>query len=139
MSGMSRKISASTAIFTASARKNVRTLCARLDLIGIAPAIAESGIILDAGESGIDVAEFLADALDEGAHIGAEADFAVSGDEALAMDDVVELAIAHVVTGARHQMIDDLEFGLSQFDADVLPEGARGVAAQLQIAVSDDR
>src|SRR5258708_4198711 len=110
-----------------------------LSFIGIVPAISETGIVLDAGECGIDIAEFLADALDESAHIGAESDFAGARHEALPMHDVVELAIAHVMPCARHQMIDDLKFGLGQFEADVLPEGTVGVAAQLQIAMLENR
>src|SRR5882672_3140991 len=111
---------------------------AMLNLIGIAPAISEARIVLDMGERRVDVPEFLADAFDESAHIGAKADFAVAGHETFTMHDVVKFTVAHIVTRASHQMVDDLEFGLSQFETDVLPEGAIGVAAQLQIAMIED-
>src|SRR5262245_2394443 len=103
--------------------------------IRIAPAVTKPWIVLDCGKRWINVAEFLPDALDEGAHIGAEADLAFAGGEARTVDDVIELAIADVLPSATHQILDDAEFGQGQVDALVLPKGAVHVAAQMDAAL----
>src|SRR4051794_4564356 len=59
----------------------------------VAPAVAEAWIIVDQVELSIDHAELLADALDEGADIGAIASRTVAGDKALAVDKIVDLPI----------------------------------------------
>jgi hypothetical protein len=50
------------------------------------PAVSEAGVILDVVESGVDIAELLADTLDEGAYIGAISLRAVPGDKILTMN-----------------------------------------------------
>src|SRR4051812_13523747 len=62
----------------------------------VAPAIAEAGIVVDQVEIAIDHAELLADALDEGAHIGPITRRTIAGDEALAMHQIVDLAIRDI-------------------------------------------
>src|SRR5882762_1786638 len=106
--------------------------------IRVTPAVSEAWIVVDLLEGRIDVAEFLPDALDEGAHIGAEADLALAGREACAVHDVVQLAIADVLAGATHQIFDDAKFGERQIDTAVLPIGAVDVAAQMDVALLDD-
>src|SRR6266446_4719894 len=106
--------------------------------IHVAPAVTEAGIIVDLLERGIHVAEFLPDALNERAHIGAEADFALASREARAVHDVVKLAIADILARATHQIFDDAKFGKRQIDTAVLPIGAVDVAAQIYIALFDD-
>src|SRR5258706_645748 len=106
--------------------------------IHIAPAVSEAGIVVDLLERGIHVAEFLPDAFDEGAHIGAEADLALAGREARSVHDVVKLAIADILAGAAHQIFDNAKFGQRQIDAAVLPIGAVDVAAQMDVALLDD-
>src|ERR1700687_528875 len=106
--------------------------------IRVAPAVSEAGIVVDLLERGIDVAEFLPDALDEGAHIGAEAYFALAGREPGAMHDVVKLAITDILAGAPHKVFYDAKFGQRQIDAAVFPIGAVDVAAQMDVAVLDD-
>src|SRR3546814_2716357 len=60
------------------------------DLLGsalaalIAPSVAEAGIVLDTVEVVVDVAELLANPLDEGPHVGPVAVRPVAGDEVLA-------------------------------------------------------
>src|SRR5262245_28611095 len=67
----------------------------------ILPAIAEAGVVLNQIEVRIDVAELLADALDQGADIGPVALLARTGAEPLAPDEVVDLAIGDVAPGPR--------------------------------------
>jgi hypothetical protein len=61
------------------------------------PAVSEAGVILDVVETGIAIAEFLADTLDEGSYIGTITLSAVSGDEVLSVDEIIYLAIADVL------------------------------------------
>ena len=48
-------------------------------------------------ETGIDITELLADTLDERAYIGAISLRALSGDEILAVDEIVDFAVADVL------------------------------------------
>src|SRR5215468_10224776 len=124
MIGTTRKITTSKTILLARVRGSEPSLRTRLAGMALAPAIAEAGIILDLGEIGIDIAEFLPDALYEGANIGAKSDLPAARCETLAVHEIVEFAIAHVLAGARHQIVDHLELGQRQFDLGAFPEGA---------------
>src|SRR6266852_1726764 len=56
-------------------------------------AVAESGVVADAIERGIGIAEFLANSRDEGADIGAKTLVAMAGRKVLAVNEIVDLAI----------------------------------------------
>src|SRR5579862_5337866 len=101
------------------------------------PAVAKAGIIVDQIEFGIDVAEFLADTLDEGADIGAIAFGAVAGDEILAVHEVVDVAIGDILAGARYQQHQDVELGQREFQLLAAPVGSAGVGAQGEASVLD--
>src|SRR6266446_6870641 len=63
------------------------------------PAVSETGVIFDMVETRVDIAELLADTLDERAHIGAIPFRAVPGDEIFAVDEIVDLTVADVLAG----------------------------------------
>src|SRR5262249_1441052 len=63
------------------------------------PAVSETVVIFDMVETGVDIAELLADTFDEGAHIGAIPFRSVPGDEILAVDEIVDLTVADVLAG----------------------------------------
>src|SRR5262245_10944136 len=60
----------------------------------VLPLVAEAREIPDGVEAVVDITEILADPLDQCPHIGAIAIDAVAGDEAMAMHDVVDIAVA---------------------------------------------
>src|SRR5262249_43810500 len=103
------------------------------------PAIAESRVVLDAGETVVDVAELLADALDEGADVDAVAVLAIAGDEVLAAHQIVDLPVRHVGVVGIGEQPHDLEFGKRQVDALAVVEGAVDVVAQLELAADVGR
>ncbi len=86
----------------------------------------------------IHIAEFLADALDEGAHIHSETEFAAAGGEPFAMDNVVKVAVADVPSGARDQIFDDLKLGKRQINLGAVLEHAAHVAVQFHRAIAQD-
>src|ERR1700736_2231328 len=98
------KMTASNAVFAMSDHTQ---LARRRALLGCCPAVSEAGVVFDVAEIGIAIAELLADTLDEGSYIGAIPLCAVSGDKVLAMDKVVNLAIADVLPGLFGQQRDD--------------------------------
>ena len=59
---------------------------------------------------------------------------AIAGDEILAMHEVVDLAIAHVLAGTQRQQRHDLELGEGEFELALAPGGAVDVEAQLELA-----
>src|SRR5215469_18159022 len=63
----------------------------------LSPAVSQADEVFDAVETGIGLVKFLADALDEGSDIGTIALCAGSGDEVLAVDEVINLAVADVL------------------------------------------
>src|SRR5476651_276883 len=65
------------------------------------PAVAKSGVVVDGLELGIDVAEFFADSLDEGADTVARARIAVFRCDVLAANEIVDLPVGDVVPGAK--------------------------------------
>ena len=67
-------------------------------------------------EIGIAVAELLADTLDEGTDIGAVPLCPVTGDEVLAVHEIIDLAIANVLPGVLGEQRQDPEFGQGQVD-----------------------
>src|SRR5205823_8309054 len=142
MIGTTRKTTASRMILSASVRysptaRRCKLVCSGIN--GVAPAVAKTRIIFDMREIRIGIAEFLADALDESAHIGAIADLAGAGGKTFAVNDVVQAAVRHVIAGVIHQQLNHLEFGHRQFDRPVLPEGAFGVAMQAQVSDLHDK
>src|SRR3546814_3333186 len=96
----------------------------------IAPAVAEAGIVLDTVEVVVDVAELLANPLDEGPHVGPVAVRPVAGDEVLAAHDVVDLAVGDVAALLRHQEQHDGKLGQREVDLVAGPEGAADVGLQ---------
>src|SRR6516225_1493138 len=61
------------------------------------PAVPETSVIFDMVETGVNIAELLANSFDEGAYIVAIPVRAVSRDEILAVDEIVNLAVADVL------------------------------------------
>src|SRR5690349_3455288 len=133
-----RKTAASNMLLIASGWVQVSSRARRLLAIRIAPTIAEARIVLDVLECGVDVAEFLPDALDEGADVGAESDLAFAGREPDTMDNVVELAVADILPCPLHQIFDDAKLGQRQVDLFVLPERAVHVAPEKDLPMADD-
>src|SRR6476619_6423161 len=65
------------------------------------PAVSEAGVVFDMVETGVDVAELLADTLDKGADIGAISFRAVPGNEILTVDQIIDLTVANVPSCLR--------------------------------------
>src|SRR5437762_4894176 len=107
---------------------------AAIELGRIHPPIAESGIVADAIELVVDLPELLADPLDEGADVHAKAFLAIAGDEILAADQVVDLAIGDVGVDRAGKQPHDVELGESEVDALAVVERPADVGAQLQLA-----
>ena len=103
-----------------------------------AEAVAEAGVVADVLELRIDIMEFLADLLDEGADIGAKTLVAIAGREVLAVNQVVDLAIGYVLAGTKRQKGDNLELGQREVDRRARPAGAVNIEAQLQTAEMQD-
>src|SRR6185437_4984720 len=101
-------------------------------LVPIPPPVAETRIIPDLGKFGIRVAELLTDTLYEGAHIGAEADFPFSCDEALAVNDVVNFPIAHIAGAVLSHIGDNIEFGQCEVQRHIFPHRATRLITQSQ-------
>src|SRR5262249_54418268 len=91
-------------------------------------------VVGDAIETLVDIAELLPDALDEGADIDAKAFLAIAGDEILAANEIVDLAIRHVGIGGADEQPDDIELGQRQVDAPPVIVGTADVSAQLKPA-----
>src|SRR5688500_14747046 len=85
----------------------------------VAAAVAEARIVVDQVELAIDHAELLPDALDEGANIGAVAGGTVAGDEALAVDQIVDLPVRDILARTGRHQADDVELGQGQVDAEI--------------------
>jgi hypothetical protein len=75
-----------------AARRTPRRIC-----LSHCPAVPEAGVVFNLVKTGIAVAEFLADALHEGSYIGTIALCAVTGEEVLAADEIVNLAVADLL------------------------------------------
>src|SRR5579859_1756913 len=129
MTGTIRKTRATATNFPVSERLTVRANATVRSSIGglRRPAIAEAGIIGDGGEGGVDRQELLADTLDQGADIGAIAVRAFAGDEILAAQRIVDLAVAEVAARGGQQF-DHAIFAEGQLDRTALPGG--GVACR---------
>src|SRR5215469_11529746 len=137
MIGTVRRMSARKSSFSENEWKS-RESSPGLLLRSTLPPVTEARIVLDLREGRIDVAEFLPDALDEGADIGPVACFAVARHEAFAVHDVVDLAVADVAVGIFREIGDDVELGKRQADIDVVPGGPARVVAQRQLAELGD-
>src|SRR5215831_6311641 len=105
----------------------------------VRPAVSESRVVLDAGEAVVDIAEFLSNPFDEGAHVDAVPLLAVAGDEVLAAHEVVDLPVGDVGVAGAGQQPHDLEFGQRQVDALAVVEGAIDVDPQFQLAARQER
>src|SRR5438876_5000985 len=90
--GTSAKMTARTAVFARSdrSRQTKPSLSLRR------PAVAEAGIVLDLSELGVNITESLADPLHQAAHVGTIAVLAVTGDEILAMHEIVDLPVSNI-------------------------------------------
>src|SRR5260221_3695225 len=93
---------------------------------------------MDVLELSIDLAKLLADAFYEGADIRAIAFIPIAGDEVLAVNEIVDLAIGDVLAGAQREQRDDLELGHRQVDWRARPARAVDVEAQLETAEMQD-
>jgi len=98
------------------------------------PAVPKSGVVVDFVKAGVDIPELLADALDEGANVGAVAVGTAAGQEILAVHEVVEIAIGGILAWSQRELGDHTELGQRQVDGGALPEGAIDVEAQLERA-----
>src|SRR3954447_15914563 len=107
--------------------------CPPASVVVGSPAVAETGVVLDGVDSGIDIAELLAYALDERADVRPISLIAVSGDEVLAVHEVVDLAVRDILAGAHREQGDDLELGQREVERPPVPGGAVDVEAQLQL------
>src|ERR1044072_2683488 len=107
---------------------------AAIGLGGIHPPIAESRIIADAVELLVDLPELLAYPFDERADVHAKALLAIAGDEILAADQVVNLAIGDIGGDLAGERSGDVELGERQVDALAVVERPADVGAQLQLA-----
>src|SRR5271170_3606563 len=96
------------------------------------PAVSKTGVVLDVVEMGVAVAELLADTLDEGADIGAVPLCSVPGDEILAVDEIIDLAVADVLPRFFGEKRQDLEFRQGKIDGFFRPYRSADVEAQLQ-------
>src|SRR5215472_2937916 len=74
------------------------------------PAVSETGVVIDVVETWVDIVELLADTLDEGAYIGAIPLRAVPRYEILAVDEIVDLAVADVLVCLFRQQGHNPEF-----------------------------
>src|SRR3546814_12931193 len=83
------------------------------------------------------MAELLADALDEGAHVGPVAVGAVAGHEVLAAHDVVDLPVGDVAALLGNQEEHDGKLGQREIDLLARPESAADDSLTLQRPVSD--
>src|SRR6516162_424096 len=80
------------------------------------PAVSEAGIVFDMFEIRVDIPELFADTLDEGTYIGPIPLPALPGDEVFAVDQIINLSIADVLSGLVGEQGEDLEFGQGQVD-----------------------
>src|ERR1700733_15378633 len=118
MTGTTRKMTASRIAFAASERCGHFASCCRAEppLGAGKPAVAETGVVMDVLELGIDISELLANALDERPHVGTEAFGTIPGDEILAVHEVVDFAVRDVLAGARRHRGDDAELGQGEVE-----------------------
>src|SRR3989304_6183288 len=139
MSGTAMKMNSRTTNLNASDCDSSRRLTdispAFADVV--VPAIPEAGVVLDVGERVVHRPELLADALDEGAHVRPVALFARTRDEILAVDEIVDLAVADILSRPRDEIAEHPELRQAEVDLPLLPEGAVGVLAQFQMAAPD--
>src|SRR3954468_14465732 len=107
MSGTETKITRRTRSFTANERPRVRTrsISSRRTTDIVLPAVAVAWVVLNALESGIEVAEFLADAFNKRTDVGAITVISGTCNEAFTVHEVVELAVLHVGTGMRRKIV----------------------------------
>src|SRR5579883_2083690 len=132
-------MTASRTVLTASERNApARRRVGSARLTACDPAVAESCIVVDMVELRVSVAELLADALDERPDIGAEPLRAIAGDEILAVDEIIDLAIGDVLAGAQGEQRHDLELGQRQVERLAGPVRAADVEAQLQLVEMED-
>src|SRR6516164_9471082 len=103
------------------------------------PAVSKTGVVSDMVETGVNIAELLADTLDEGAYIGAVPLRAVPGDKILAVDEIVDLAVADVLARLFGQQSHNPEFRQRQIDLSFRPQCAICAKAQHQLAQAERR
>src|ERR1700730_7089349 len=103
------------------------------------PAVSEAGVVFDMVETGVDIAELLADTLDKGADIGAISFRAVPGDEILTVDQSIDLTVANVPSCFLWQQGEDLEFRQSKVDDPSYPHRSVCVEAQREATQPQQR
>src|SRR6516225_2000851 len=122
-------MTASNPIFTVSdAQRRLRR-----GLVWSGPAVSKAGVVPDMVEIGVAVSEFLADTFDESTDIGAVPLCPMAGDKVLAVDEIVDVAIADVLSCLLREKHQDLEFGHSQLDRISSPQCAMGIQAHLPL------
>src|SRR6266480_4080258 len=94
------------------------------------PTIPKASVVFDIVETGVDIAEFFADTLDEGAYIGTIPLGTMSGDEVFAVDEIVNLTVADVLPSLLGQQGEDLEFGEGDVNRPSSPYRPIGIEAQ---------
>src|SRR5918911_2481645 len=138
MTGTTKKMTASNAAFASSERYKPGRASAGVapppnwPMLDGGPAVTETGVVVDMFEIRVDIAEFLADALDEGANVRSVSFGAVAGHEVLAVHQVVDFAVGDVLAGPHREQCNDLEFGQSEVDRLIFPRRPVDVEAQLQ-------
>src|SRR5208282_827450 len=140
MTGTAKKITTRAKILAANERQScssrptaLRTFARRL-----APAVPVAGIVFDLVEGGIHLAELLANTLHEGAHVRAVTLDAVARDETRSVHEIVEIAVTHVLAGARGEECHHLEFGDRERHLLAFPEYPARLAPELELPAMEE-
>src|SRR5258708_2389780 len=98
------------------------------------PAVSKSGVVLQHREVRIQLHEFAPDPFDHRPYVGAVAVLALSGDEAVAANDIIDLAIANVVARTFRQQRYHVELVPAERHAATTPGRTLRRLRQQQIA-----
>jgi hypothetical protein len=101
------KTTASSNVFAVS--DHFQPILRRGSLLRV-PAVSEAGIAFDVVETGVALAELLADAVSEGMDIGTIASPSLAGEEAFAVDGIVDLPVADILSRLLGPQSDNFEY-----------------------------
>src|SRR6516162_8973452 len=120
-------MTARNAVFAAS--DHVRRLRGHVSVFR-GPAVSETGVVFDLVETGVNIAELLANTLDEGAYVGPIPFRAVPCDEILAVDKIIDFTVTDVLARFVRQQGQDPEFRQGAIDRASGPQRAICVKTQ---------